>query len=1251
MKTQAILQAIVVLSLLAGLSFCPSADAHAPLPPDADISSSASAGETRTYQASPYLPAQTVGTQDILLIQTSDPWERSSHYVGNNWYDGITSDTMVLDSLGYSYRIATWADINSGAVNIFGYPVVLIVNDQVQAFYDSYATHVVDFENYVLSGRTLVFFAAGYGWAGGQLRSPLPGGVVWNGNGKVAERNVVVNSNHPIATAELSDRTPLVGADLYSNYCSHGWFSAVPGGADIILRESAAEGGQPTFVEYALGAGRVIASTLTWEHSWSYHTGGDQYGTFARKALDDVFLYAFSSGATPAAVSLDLRVEDAPAWIAVNKSRGSYVDVVARVTGDAAYQAQVVLQVPGDKLGTPTKTFTRNRANNDGYGQENQYMNQGGGRYQINSDLQPLSGKFYKEIVWRFTVPAGATPEQDIQLSATVIVPGHTVQNPTDTVKLNIIDYARSLIVTNRKLLYNKFQPDANQDDVSPLLEEVYVQAWAYDGEVFYVELYNNQARDWSQNVDYSSENAANVVATAIDGLTGGWYNRLTKTPQQLVTLRPEYLLVVGGDEIIPFYRADDRPYGDDEHRYVHIDNADPVGRVPQEHYLLSDNIYADVAGSKAQWEEGKLELSVGRIIGHSAAAMRQFIENAWLETPALTQAVMASRSAAHNLDTARERLNSKHVTVYGESNPDLTENDAWTRAQWITALGQPFQTLAYQGHGAYDGWHGTDGWTSGVAASDQPAGQIDQNHPLFAVEACNFAIPTDLNGATWNPGEDDNISYKLISLGAGGILASMGIDTTAGGNRIAYGERLHNDYFRYLLSSSSSYSERFGTALLKAKQDYPGNGFPWGYNGTDKKTLMEYVYYGLPWSFMDTPDNQAIQAAQQVDGYGISSSAPEVGAAGPYSRDLTVTVTSYQFVPVDGFQLLDIPGADVLYELQKPVLPVIHTSVSLPPGASVTGLQLVTEHPVALGLHNIPAADPPNDYHPTTGYTSIMSVSGLYPPPPRYSYELIDLGDHTEVRIAVVPATFNVDTHAVILYDSTTLRLSYNASVPVAISAMSVDKPEYQVGDTVTPAAKVENVGASAVTLIPHVNVYDAGGAVVATTSGGSFTVPAGDSQLVQLPWSPALGPGGYQLAFWVESGGTPQASANASFNVLAGKIMSFDIPPMMGHGSYSTIGVSFANYRAQQVTANAKVYFYNSLGLDVASLLQRSFTIGADGIGSTSWSWDPAGLPTGEYAAQAVIQVGNETYLSPRIDTRITAAKRSIYLPLVRK
>lgn len=63
----------------------------------------------------------------------------------------------------------------------------------------------------------------------------------------------------------------------------------LPPGSKVILRDSDIKA--PTLVEYPLGNGRVIASGLTWEHSYVYHTT-DSYGHYARKAMKDMFSYA-----------------------------------------------------------------------------------------------------------------------------------------------------------------------------------------------------------------------------------------------------------------------------------------------------------------------------------------------------------------------------------------------------------------------------------------------------------------------------------------------------------------------------------------------------------------------------------------------------------------------------------------------------------------------------------------------------------------------------------------------------------------------------------------------------------------------------------------------------------------------------------------------------------------------------------------------------------------------------------------------
>ena len=202
---------------------------------------------------------------------------------------GSNADTTVLSSLGYTYEIKNMSDVPS--LDLSKYCFVLIVNDQSQSFYDSYAINYSIFHNYVENGGVLVFFAAGYGWGGGHLTAPLPGGVTAVQD--YDNYNIISDSNHPIVTDELTEGIPLTNADLWGNYCSHVSFdnlsSQVASGSiknlDIILKAKGSE--LPTLIEYQVGNGSVIASGNTWEiaYDWGW--------SFSQKSLDDVFAYAY----------------------------------------------------------------------------------------------------------------------------------------------------------------------------------------------------------------------------------------------------------------------------------------------------------------------------------------------------------------------------------------------------------------------------------------------------------------------------------------------------------------------------------------------------------------------------------------------------------------------------------------------------------------------------------------------------------------------------------------------------------------------------------------------------------------------------------------------------------------------------------------------------------------------------------------------------------------------------------------------
>ncbi len=214
---------------------------------------------------------------DVLILQQTLPW-------------GSNADATVIGSLGYTYEIKNMSNVPS--LDLSKYCFVLIVNDQSQSFYDSYATNYSIFQNYVENGGVLVFFACGYGWGGGHLNAPLPGGVTTVQD--YDYYNLISDSNHPIVTDELTEGIPLTNTDLYSTYCSHVSFNnlstQVSSGSiknlDIILKAKGSE--LPTLIEYQVGNGLVIASGNTWEYTYVNRPSPN----FSTKALDDVFVYA-----------------------------------------------------------------------------------------------------------------------------------------------------------------------------------------------------------------------------------------------------------------------------------------------------------------------------------------------------------------------------------------------------------------------------------------------------------------------------------------------------------------------------------------------------------------------------------------------------------------------------------------------------------------------------------------------------------------------------------------------------------------------------------------------------------------------------------------------------------------------------------------------------------------------------------------------------------------------------------------------
>jgi subtilisin family serine protease len=253
-------------------------------------------------------PHDTIGSEAVVFMDVL-PWDS----------DGLL---QVLEANGITFDVVG-SDV-MGDLPLEDYRMVFVSSDQSQEFYDTFASNLTRFEDYVFTGGFLWFGAASEGFGGGTLDgAALPGGV------HVAtvfeEFNEVTAPDHPVMSGVPN---PFSGSAV-----SHSAFDDVP--ADATILATAQQDGRPTLIEYELGAGVVLAFGQTLEFAWAF----DQD---ARIILENSVPYAAAF----------LPVVDLP-WLSVTPASGT-VDAGAsqdlQVAVDMAglepgvYQAQVSIR-------------------------------------------------------------------------------------------------------------------------------------------------------------------------------------------------------------------------------------------------------------------------------------------------------------------------------------------------------------------------------------------------------------------------------------------------------------------------------------------------------------------------------------------------------------------------------------------------------------------------------------------------------------------------------------------------------------------------------------------------------------------------------------------------------------------------------------------------------------------------------------------------------------------------------------------
>ena len=244
-------------------------------------------------------------TPDVLILRNNLGW-------------GYDVNQPMLESLGATVSVAGGADI--GVIDLSLFDMVVVESQQDQGFYQAMQDNVAWFEAYVQAGGVLEIHLSTYT----NLRLPglqLPGGAELPSWEAFDYDNYIVDPNHPI-TVGLTD--PFVG-----NFASHEELLTLPVNAHTIIANTA---GNATVVEYPLGGGHVLLSTMTWE--WAVANGYS-----AGDPLAPALAYMLGIAAGPDWIALGSSSVAVPAGSSVT------VDVLFDATGlvDGVYTADIAI--------------------------------------------------------------------------------------------------------------------------------------------------------------------------------------------------------------------------------------------------------------------------------------------------------------------------------------------------------------------------------------------------------------------------------------------------------------------------------------------------------------------------------------------------------------------------------------------------------------------------------------------------------------------------------------------------------------------------------------------------------------------------------------------------------------------------------------------------------------------------------------------------------------------------------------------
>jgi hypothetical protein len=492
---------------------------------------------------------------------------------------------------------------------------------------------------------------------------------------------------------------------------------------------------------------------------------------------------------------------------------------------------------------------------------------------------------------------------------------------------------------------------------------------------------------------------AENLVAETIQNIINSY-----RTSQNNL----KYVVLVGDDDIIPFFRYPDNAGLAPESDYVPpLLSTSPANAALQDDYYLTDDPYG--AASELTVQGAPLPLptaAVGRLVetpGDIAGTIESYIAKQTLRpTTALATGYDFMAAPAGQVAQA-------FTAGLGPSNVDTSlESGPWTATNLMTDLSDNAHGLVFLGahFSANNLLAGDDTTTLTTNTFAQDIGsQLEES--LVLSPGCHSGY--NIDPADGISGVTDDLAWPQAFTEAGATLIAGTGYQYGDSNYVAYSDQVYVD-----LAQQLSYGQvNIGTALLEAKQQYLSTLFQ--LNGLEVKALLQITLYGLPMlGLKETTTVSGLSAPTSV----ISPNAVSGVVGGP-GQALGLEKTSLSYSASQAPALDQKPVGTTAYTYDSyasspqltavpggPVLPVLTEDVNVS-GETLRGVGFMSGTYNDLSgtnpLTGDPAVDTSNAIVPFSSPTFFPQTNWN----PNYYNTLVDGGD---TELAITPLQYESD-------------------------------------------------------------------------------------------------------------------------------------------------------------------------------------------------------------------------------------------------